>query len=1084
MADFVHLHNHSDFSLLDGLSKIPNMVRRAKELDMKALAITDHGGLYGALKFYHACKEEGIKPIIGCEVYVARRSRLDKEVGLDDDQNHLILLAKNTIGYKNLIKISTIGFLEGFYYKPRIDLEVLKTCHEGLICLTACLNGFIAYPLLQGKQEEAEKKALLLADIFGKDHFYLELQKHQNLKEQDALNEKLIAISKKHGLPIVATNDAHYITKEDAEAQEILLCVQTQKTILDKERRLSMINSPDFYIKSPQEMIGMFLQYEDAIANTVKIADMCDITIETGRWIIPKFDVPTNQAPEAYLKSLVAENLKDRYPNPTKEVEERVEYELSVITQKGYTTYFLIVYDLKKWAREHSIAAGPGRGSVAGSIVSYILKITELDPIANGLPFERFLNPQRPTPPDFDLDFADDRRDEVIDYVTRKYGKNKVAQIITFGTMEARGSVRDVGRALGMPYADPDRIAKMIPLGAQGFPMTIERAIEQVAELASAYRTEEQTQRLLDLAMKLEGVTRHASTHAAGVVIADKELIEYTPLQKEARGDRIITQYDMYDLDLNVSNGAIGLLKIDFLGLRNLTILENAIRFVKDNQRITINLATLPLDDKKVYTLIQSGETTGIFQLESAGMRRLAKDLQPSKISDLSAMVALFRPGPMAWIDDFISAKNTKKVIRYSHQDLKPILAETYGIAVYQEQCMQIANVMAGYTLAEADTFRKAIGKKKPELMKKEKERFIKGCLAKGYSSDTAEEVFALIEKFVGYGFNKSHSASYALIAYQTAYMKANFPVEFMTALLTAESRGSSGPTKSEKIAQAVAECKRIRISVLPPDINMSGSEFTIEKKTSIRFGLSAIKNVGEAAIDSILSARENGPFKTLEDFCLRVDLGKVNRKTIESLTKAGALDRFGKRASLLIHLPQLVENIQQKKKQQSEGQTSLFEDPVIETRFHEVSGTSIEDFSQEEKLAFEKEFLGLYLTSHPKLDYLSFVRSVVTHDLSLLTEEKEGTRVKIGGIIESSRRIFTKKSGDEMAFLVLSDENGMLVECIVFPKAFDRYKHYLVTDDVVLVEGYIDTKNDKPMIIVERIHQPNHQNSKGSILT
>lgn len=1072
MANFVHLHNHSDYSLLDGLSKIPNMVARAKELGMKALALTDHGTLYGALKFYHACKELGIKPIIGCEIYIAKRNRHDKEVGVDNDQNHLILLAKNNTGYKNLMKIVTIGYLEGFYYKPRIDLAVLRNHHEGLIALSACLNGYISEPLLHDRWDEAEKKASLIAETFGDEHFYLELQKHQNLKEQDVLNEKLIALSKRLGIPIVATNDCHYINREDAEAQEILLCVQTQKTIFDKERKLSMINSPDFFLKSPQEMTALFLGHEDAIANTVKIASMCALEIETGKWIIPKFDVPSNQNPEEFLRSLVLDNLKDRYPTPTKEMRDRMEYELSVITQKGYTTYFLIVYDLKKWAREQGIAAGPGRGSVAGSIVSYILKITELDPIAYSLPFERFLNPQRPTPPDFDLDFADDRRDEVIKYVTKKYGENKVAQIITFGTMEARGSVRDVGRALGMPYAEPDRIAKLIPLGAQGFPMTIERALEQVPDLMRAYRTEEQTKRLLDLAMKLEGVTRHASTHAAGVVIADKDLIAYTPLQKEARGERIITQYDMYDLDLNISTGAIGLLKIDFLGLRNLTILENAIRFVKEHQGISVDLATLPLDDKKVYTLLQSGETTGIFQLESAGMRRLAKDLKPSKISDLSAMVALFRPGPMAWINDFISAKNSQKVLRIPHPDLKPILAETYGIAVYQEQCMQIANVMAGYTLAEADTFRKAIGKKKPELMKKEKERFIKGCLAKGYVEKTAEEVFALIEKFVGYGFNKSHSASYALIAYQTAYMKAHFPVEFMTALLTAESRGTSGPTKNEKIALSVAECKRVRITVLPPDINTSKSAFSIEGKTAIRFGLSAIKNVGEAAIETILAARSSGPFQSLEDFCQRVDLTKVNRKTLESLLKAGAMDRFEKRANLLIMLPHIIEKVHQKKKEYSLGQTSLFGDcEEPEEQKHTLS--SIDDFSQEEKLAFEKEFLGLYLTSHPKMEYLSLVRSIITHDLSLLPEEEEGTRVKVGGIIESSRRIFTKKNGSEMAFVHLCDENGLFVECIVFPKVFDRYKSMLVTDDVILVEGYIDTKNDKPMIIVEKISQP-----------
>ncbi|MBI1982170.1 MAG: DNA polymerase III subunit alpha [Candidatus Levybacteria bacterium] len=1078
MADFVHLHNHSEFSLLDGLSKIPAMVARAKDLGMTALAITDHGALYGALKFYHACREAGIKPIIGCEIYVAKRSRFDKEANIDSDQNHLILLAKNNNGYKNLMRLVTAASLEGFYYKPRADLELLKKYHQDLICLTACLNGYISEPLLAGRHNEAEKKAKELMEIFGQN-LYFELQKHPNIKGQEVLNLKLIELSEKLGVPLVATNDCHYIHQEDAEAQEILLCVQTQKTILDKERKLSMIDSPDFYLKSSEEMTGMFIQYPAAIENTAKIAKMCDLEIETGKWVVPKFDVPGNKTSEEYLKNLVYKNLKERYPHPTKEIKERVEYELSVIFQKHYTTYFLIVYDLKKWAREQGIAAGPGRGSVAGSIVSYILKITELDPLTYGLPFERFLNPQRPTPPDFDLDFADDRRDEVIAYVTKKYGEDKVAQIITFGTMEARGSVRDVGRALGMPYSGPDRIAKLIPHGAQGFAMTIEKALEQNPELSGAYKNEPEIKRLLDLARKLEGVTRHASTHAAGVVIADKELTEYTPLQKEARGERIITQYDMYDLDLNVASHAIGLLKIDFLGLRNLTILEASIFFVKQNQKKEIDLTKIPLDDKAVYALVQSGETTGIFQLESAGMRRLAKDLKPTKMSDLAAMVALFRPGPMAWIDDFISAKNNQRVIHYPHDDLKPILSETYGIAVYQEQCMQIPNVMAGYTLAEADNFRKAIGKKKPELMKKEKERFIKGCIAKGYSEEIAEEVFALIEKFVGYGFNKSHSASYALIAYQTAYMKTHFPVEFMTALLTAESRGSSGPVKNEKIAQSVAECRRVKIPVLPPDINKSESEFTIEDGKNIRFGLSAIKNVGQAAIESILQARQSNPFTDFNDFCLRVDLSKVNKKTIESLIKSGALDLFGNRANLLIQLPTLLETMHKKKKQKEEGQTALFDDlPATEQASERKQNSVVDDFSQNEKLAFEKEFLGIYLTSHPQIENLLTIKSAITHELGLIDEEKEGTQVRIGGIIESTRRTFTKKNGYEMAFLALADENGITAECIVFPKVFEEYKSLIVKDSVIVIEGQIDAKSDRPIIIVKKIQPPNRFSS------
>lgn len=1068
MADFVHLHNHSEYSLLDGLSKIPEMVARAKELGMSALAITDHGALYGAFKFYNACREEGIKPIIGCEMYVAKRRYLDKEAGLDDDQNHIILLAKNNTGYKNLMKLSTISHLEGFYYKPRIDLELLDKYSEGLICLTACLNGYVSEPLLSGQEKDAYSRVKRLIAMFEED-LYLELQKHPNIKEQDVLNEKLIAMSKDLGIPLVATNDCHYISAEDVQAQEILLCIQTQTAITDENRKLSMIGSPDFYLRSPTEMLGLFIQYPQAIENTHKIAQKVNVEIETGKWIIPKFEVPEGKTAEDHLRSLVFDNVKERYPNPTKEIQDRIEYELSIIFQKGYTTYFLIVEDLKRWAREQDIAAGPGRGSVAGSIISYILKITELDPLQYALPFERFLNPQRPTPPDFDLDFADDRRDEVIEYITNKYGRDKVAQIITFGTMEARGSVRDVGRALGMPYAAPDRIAKMIPTGALGFPMTIDRAINTVPELAYAFNTEAETQKLLDLARKLEGVTRHFSTHAAGVVIADCDLTQYTPLQKEAKGERIITQYDMYCLDLNVSDQAIGLLKIDCLGLRNLTILQNAIAFVLENKGESIDLPKIPLDDVKVFALITSGKTTGIFQLESGGMRRLAKDLRPTKITDLFAMVALFRPGPMAWIGDFINAKNHKRTIKYPHTVLKPILEETYGIALYQEQCMQIAATMAGYSLSEADSFRKAIGKKKLELMKKEKEKFIKGCIKNGYSKTVAENVFSLIEKFVGYGFNKAHSASYGLISYQTAYMKTHYPVEFMTAVLTAESRGTSGPTKDEKIAQAVAECKRLAIVVLSPDVNKSKTEFTIEDKAKIRFGLSAIKNVGEAAISSILSARADGPFESLSDFLQRVDITRVNKKTLESLIKSGAMDTFGRRASQLVSLSGKLSNAQKERRSKSTGQTSLFDGvsdaKAIENQMHEI-----EEFSRAELLSFERELLGFYLTEHPLERFLGTITEHVTHTISdVLILDSDQMKIKVCGIVTGLRKFLTKKSQNEMAFFRLADQTAE-VECVIFPKVYSNYKNILFKDQVLVIEGHLDSKTDRLAIIVEEV--------------
>ncbi len=1000
MANFVHLHNHSEYSLLDGLSKIKEMVAYAKELGMKAIAITDHGAMYGVIKFFTTCKEAGIKPIIGCEIYVAKRSRHDKEAGVDNDYNHLILLAKNETGYKNLMKLVSISHLEGFYYKPRVDIELLEKHHEGLICLSACLNGYVSQPLIDGQEKTAIARMKKLSDIFGKDHFYLELQRHPNIPKQDLLNEKLLSLSRTYGIPVVATNDNHYIRKTDAEAQEILLCIQTQTTIDTKDRKLSMIDSPDFYIKSSEEMEQLFIDIPEAIQNSNKIAHMCNVEISLGKWIMPIFDVPNGKTAADYMRELVDEGLKKRYGEITPEIIKRTEYELSVILKKGYETYILIVADFVNWAKNHGITVGPGRGSNAGSIVSYALLISDIDPLFFKLPFERFLNPMRPSPPDIDLDFADDRRDEVINYVAEKYGKDKVAQIITFGTMEARGAVRDGGRALGMPYAGPDRISKMIPPGWQGHAMTIDKALEQSPDLLRAYKTEHETKRLLDVAKKLEGVARHASVHAAGVVIADAPITDYTPLQKETNGDKIVTQYDMY----TVGEDGVGLLKIDFLGLRNLTIIQEALRFIRQNQGKKIDFSEISFDDEKTYELLSSGETTGIFQLESAGMRRYIKDLKPTTIFDLQAMVALYRPGPMANIPEFIRRKNNPEMISYPDPRLEDVLKESYGIITYQDDLLLTAIYVAGYSWLEADKLRKAVGKKIPIEMVKQKEKFTQGCIQHGMTQKNAEYLWDLFEPFAGYGFGKAHAACYATIAFRTAYLKAHFPVEFMTALLTAESRGTSGPTKNEKISQAIAECKRLKVTVLSPDINKSESDFTIENKKAIRFGLSAIKNVGAAAIESILSARANGPFTSFEDLASRVDLSKVNKKTLESLIKAGAMDQYGKRATLLITLPEFLDKSHKKKKDQEAGQTLLFDEPTDTKKF--TSSYDIEDFTENEKLAFEKEFLGFYLTAHPQSANMSYARTLITHDLNLVTEEKEGTRVKIGGIIESSRRI------------------------------------------------------------------------------
>lgn len=1069
MSDFVHLHTHSEFSLLDGLSRMEDLIARTKELGMDALALTDHGAMYGAIKFYQQANAAGIKPIVGVETYMATRSRFDKQPNVDKDQYHLVLLARNETGYKNLLKLVSISHLEGFYYKPRIDMEVLKTHSQGLIGLSACLAGEIPTLLLTGQETAAEKKAKEFMEIFGEGHFYLELQMHPAIKELNGVNEKLIKLSRNLGVPIVATNDVHYLKKEDAEAHEVLLCVQTQHTLLEKNRPLTLADSPDFYLRDPAEMKQLFIEFPDAIANTMKIAAMCDLAIPLGNWILPPFDVPQGFSPESYLKSQTHESAAKIYGLPLRqEVKERVDYELSIINHKRYATYFLIVADFVNWAKKQDILVGPGRGSAAGSVVSYVLGITGIDPFYFNLPFERFLNPQRPSPPDIDLDFADDRRDEVIAYVTEKYGEDKVAQIITFGTMEARQAVRDVGRALGMPYAQPDRIAKLIPLGAQGFPMTIEKALKLSPDLQTAYDQESETKRLLELAQKLEGVARHASIHAAGVVIADKPLVSYTPLQKEAKGEKIVTQYDMY----TIGEDGVGLLKMDFLGLRNLTIIGETLKFIKATQGEIVDITRIPLDDRDTYSLLSKGETTGIFQLESSGMKRYIKELKPTSIFDLMAMVALFRPGPMQVIPEFIARKHDPSRITYPHPSLEAVLAPSYGIIAYQDDVLLTAITLADYSWGDADKLRKAVGKKIPAEMRKQQEKFIAGCEKNGISKIKALEIFHLIEPFAGYGFNKAHAACYALIAYQTAYLKTHYPVEFMTAVLTAESRAASGPAREEKLGLLIEECKRMGIVLLPPDINTSQIEFTIENNTHnrpcIRFGLSAIKNVGSAAIDSILSShRRSGPFESLRDFLSRVDLSRVNKKTIESLIKSGALDSFGKRAVLLTSLATATSEIQKEKRAQDKGQIGLFD--LSTHTSAPASMTDVEEFSKTELLHFERELLGFYLTEHPLTPVLSQIAHKVTHSIGDLTISDVGSTVVVGGIVVHIKKIITKTGNHEMAFIKLSDLSGA-IELVLFPRIYAATKNSLTLDTVIVIKGRVDEKDNRLTIIVEDV--------------
>lgn len=1074
-SDFVHLHVHTEYSMLDGLSRIPQLVEKVKAHGQAAVAVTDHGGMYGALHFYNGCKKAGIKPIIGCEFYMSKNSLEEKQSRPGGDQFHLTVLAQNFTGYQNINHLVTLANFEGFSYRPRIDKAALFAHSEGLIVTSGCPASIFNRLISDGKLDEAESLLKEFKEHF-KDRFYVEIQVHPGLDFLDELTPKQVELARKLDIPLVATNDVHYVEKDEAIAQDALLCVQTRKLISDT-KRMTMMDSPDFYLRSTEEMIELFSDYPDAIENTVKIAEKCNIEIPTGQLIFPDYPIPEGETLETFLYQLTLERAKEKFGEVTPEIKERIDYELDIINQKGYAAYFLITQDFVNWSKENGIAVGPGRGSAAGSLVSFCLGITSIDPLQHGLAFERFLNPQRPTPPDIDLDFADTRRDEVISYVADKYGHDHVAHVITFGRMEARVAIRDIGRVLGMPYEDPDKIAKLIP-NDPGKKTPLKKAIQEVPELGQYYQ-QPRFKKLIDLAMQVEGVIRHSSVHAAAVIITDKPLSNYVATQKDSKSGKTITQYDMYALDCNVDDNAIGLLKFDFLGLRNLSIIQTALELIKKHKQIEIEINEIPLNDQKTFELLAHGDTAGVFQLESAGMRRVARSLKPSQFSDITAMVALYRPGPMDLIPQFIEGKHNPDSIQYPHESLIPVLKETYGVMVYQEQILQIANVMAGYSLGEADILRRAIGKKKKKLLDENKKRFTDNAVEKGYERETAQKVWEYIEAFANYGFNKAHAASYAMIAYQTAYLKANYPVEYMTALMSVES-ASHSMNRDTKVATAVENCKSMGILVLPPDINKSDDDFTIESdKTSlenlaIRFGFNAIKHVGSAAIENILEVREEVKgFTSLTQFIAKTDGRKVNKTSLESLIKVGAMDQFGTRSSMLENL-ETIRNTAAQLQSSQEGQDMLFAGVIDEDETLQDTFPVLTEYPKQELLSFEKELLGMYLTDHPLAHALKAVEQRATKTINELDHTIHTDQTFLfGGVVVRFREVITKKSGKPMAFITLEDRTGR-IPVVVFPRTYEACKEVLTEDAVVLIKGKVDYRDEEMQLLAESISTPN----------
>jgi len=1058
-TDFVHLHVHTEYSLLDGLSKVKKLVARTKELGMSSVAITDHGVMYGAIEFYKAATAEGVKPIIGIEGYTVPG---DHKASTKEN-NHIVLLAKDYTGYKNLMKISSIAQTEGFYYKPRISRDLLKNYSEGLICLSACLKGEIGSALKDGLYDKAKELASWYRETFGDGNYYLEVQRHfykdyfdsvranpkilENLqymqKAEDAWVSGIVKISRELGIPLVATNDAHYLKQADASAQDILVCVSTGKNVSDTDR-LRYVDTPTFYLRPPDEMSNIFPEYPDAISNSLKIAEKVNLTIELGKWYFPQIQVPDDKPADVYLREQSHLNLPNFFPKVTPELTARLDRELDVIIQKGYAPYFLMLGDLVNWCSGHGIITNT-RGSAAGSLVSYVMGITTVDPMRYALPFERFLNPFRPSPPDIDLDIADDRREELIAYVTSKFGVDKVAQICTFGRMLARAAVRDVARTMGFPYSVGDKIAKIIPFGSQGFPMTLKRALDESVELKTLYDTDPQAKQVIDMAREIEGNARHSSVHAAGTIVSPTDMTDYTPLQREPNGTKIITQYEMHACE------DVGLVKFDILGIRNLSILGAARDLIEKTRGLKIDLRKIPIDDKKTFAMLTRGDTMGCFQLGGSGMTKWLKELKPNRIEDLMIMIAIFRPGPMANIPEFIARKNGKSPITYMHPKMEKFLDKSFGILVYQDDILFTALELAGYDWGSVDKFRKAIGKKIPEEMAKQHEIFVDGCQkTSGISKEEAEKLWDLFVPFQGYGFNKAHAASYGIVSYQTSYLKANFPVEYMTAVMTAES----GDT--EKIVEAIEECKRMKIPVLPPDINQSDTKFTVDGDT-IRFGLSAIKNVGDAAIEAILVARAAGPFTSLTDFCLRVDTQKANRKVLESLIKTGALDKFGIRAAMLSGLDKIREMGMSINKLKNLGQASLFTGDDTQNIDHTDKLPDVPEFAKDQKLGFEKELLGFYLTEHPQAEKLSQIGNYATHSINdLVSENHSGEVVTVGGIVESCRTVVTKNGNHMMCFAKLSDL-VRTIDIVVFPKVYATTTALWQPDNLVLISGKVE---------------------------